>query len=189
MEQHGPDRAAAEWLLRCAASFRYAGHRPQKACPAYGFVHRSRPKGHKDFVSTKKQLKQLPTPFFIESIDATDSAMHAQGFDYLGKLSVYLIFFFLGTPHFRWPCAPERAQIESLLVDREPSYLQSGCLLSKQFGEIRTRLLRERYRYGIAGVADVEEIEGALSLCFTSCHQSRPRGSSGAACMYVTERL
>ena len=68
MKAVGPDRAAAEWLLRCGAKVRFQGF----------------DRFHHDY-------NGLPTGplgrYKIQAIDATESCIMHQGFDHLGGFS------------------------------------------------------------------------------------------------------
>lgn len=62
----GPDRAAAEWLLRCGAKVRFQG-----------------------FDRWQHDYNAMPTGplgrYKIQAIDATESCIMFKGFDYLGQ--------------------------------------------------------------------------------------------------------
>ncbi|KAG8230605.1 hypothetical protein J437_LFUL004518, partial [Ladona fulva] len=62
----GPDRACAEWLLRCGASVKW--------------------KGTKEFLKDYNSLPQQGVRFYIQEIDATDSAVMDVGFSHLRGL-------------------------------------------------------------------------------------------------------
>lgn len=111
----GPDRAAAEWLLRCGAKVRFRG-----------------------FDRWQHDYNGLPTGplgrYQIQAIDATESCIMYRGFDYLGEWHIHtitdkipcmiliqcpcctalLIFFLLFTPFYHSksdptsPCKLER---------------------------------------------------------------------------------
>ena len=73
----GPDRAAAEWLLRCGAGVRWKGHNTNlndyNSLPPGGYRH-----------------------LFIEEVDATDSCIMSVGFPHLREWNYQLI---IGHPH------------------------------------------------------------------------------------------
>lgn len=68
----GPDRAAAEWLLRCGAKVRFRG-----------------------FDRWQHDYNGLPTGplgrYQIQAIDATESCIMYRGFDYLGEWRLHTI--------------------------------------------------------------------------------------------------
>ena len=69
IKEVGPDRACAEWLLRCGAAVRYCGF--AKWNDDYNLL----PVGPKD-------------KFLIEQVDATGSCIMHIGFPYFGKYAV-----------------------------------------------------------------------------------------------------
>ena len=72
IKEAGPDRACAEWLLRCGASVKWK---------------------NKNF--WEKDYNQLPGSNFerykIEEIDATSSAIMAIGFQHLRKICCFIV--------------------------------------------------------------------------------------------------
>lgn len=65
VEEVGPDRACAEWLLRNGASVRW--------------------KNAKDYLSNYNSLPGVDQKFYIQGVDATDSAIHHYGFQHFCK--------------------------------------------------------------------------------------------------------
>ncbi|XP_059907678.1 ATP synthase subunit s, mitochondrial isoform X2 [Gadus macrocephalus] len=85
----GPDRAAAEWLLRCGAKVRFLGFE----------------RWHHDY-------NALPTGpldrYKIQGIDATESCIMYRGFDHLAVLCSSL----------RWPAAPGGGEAHPVRLHR-----------------------------------------------------------------------
>lgn len=80
----GPDRAAAEWLLRCGAKVRFQGFE----------------RWHHDY-------NGLPTGplgrYKIQAIDATESCIMYRGFDHLGQCYSVENIMFLSHSHLHFP--------------------------------------------------------------------------------------
>ena len=68
VQELGPDRACAEWLIRCGGSIRF--------------------KDWGSLISDQKNLpKSTPGQFQIEEIRAVKSSISSEGFAYLGSLA------------------------------------------------------------------------------------------------------
>ncbi|KAG9275485.1 ATP synthase subunit s, mitochondrial [Astyanax mexicanus] len=109
----GPDRAAAEWLLRCGAKVRFCG-----------------------FDRWQHDYNGLPTGplgrYKIQAIDATESCIMYRGFDYLNGLQHVEEIKLVKCIYIEDACLERLSQTESLQASmREMSVVSCGNVTDK----------------------------------------------------------
>uniref|UniRef100_UPI00358F7743 ATP synthase subunit s, mitochondrial n=1 Tax=Myxine glutinosa TaxID=7769 RepID=UPI00358F7743 len=153
IKEVGPDRAAAEWLLRCGAAVRF----------------KSFDKWHKDY---NHLPSGPPGRLYIEAIDGTDSCIFSKGFDYLDGLQYVLWLRFHRCMYISDTCLERLATIDSIVASLQHLEVKScGNVTDRGICALHTlRNLQSLILFDLPGIKNQGKLVQTLKKSLPSCN-------------------